>query len=164
MPIKTLNNQNGFALVATMLFLVVLTIIGIAATNTTSIEIGIAGNDKFYKQNFYQAEGAAIQASQDQPDPNDPYVHDVGTEGSPPPMTTVSEIASLCTQPAAGLGTNSKYGIIDQGIPTGIQGAGESLKAAGTGAGGRVHFLDLYGQSTDNNTSVGIVMGFTTRL
>lgn len=164
MSSKIINNQDGFALIAAMMFLLVLTVIGIAATNTTSIEIDIAGNDKLYKQNFYMAEGAARQASHGRPDPDDSHVHSVGIEGPPPAMQTVADISVLCTQPAEGLGTNTTYGIIDQGIPTGIQGAGESLKAAGTGMGGRVHFLDLYGKSTENNTSVGIVLGYTTRL
>lgn len=162
MPIKTLNNQDGFALMASMLFLVALTIIGIAATNTTTIEIGIAGNDKFYKQNFYQAEGAAMEASQD--DPEDDAVIVPG-DGEALPLTVLgdTDVTALCSQAATGLGANTIYGVVDNGIPAGILGAGESLKASGTGAGGRAHFLDLYGQSTENNTSVGIIMGFTTR-
>ena len=53
---KTINNEKGFVLIASLLMLVVLMIIGIAATNTTTIELQISGNDKVQKMNFYVAE------------------------------------------------------------------------------------------------------------
>ena len=52
-----LDNENGFVLITSLMMLVVLMIIGIAATNTTTIELRISGNDKVTKQTFYQAEG-----------------------------------------------------------------------------------------------------------
>lgn len=54
------NDENGFVLITALLILVVLTIIGIAATTNTSLELQIAGNDKVHKETFYGAEGAAI--------------------------------------------------------------------------------------------------------
>ena len=50
-------NEDGFLLVLTMVMLIVLTIIGIAATNLTRIELQIAGNDRVHKKTFYQADG-----------------------------------------------------------------------------------------------------------
>lgn len=50
------SNENGFVLVVGMMILVVLSIIGIAATRNTSIELQIAANEKNYKQSFYAAE------------------------------------------------------------------------------------------------------------
>lgn len=156
-----LKNEDGFAIVACMLVLVVLTIIGIAATNTTSIEVSIAANEKIYKQNFYQAEGAARQASEENPQDDFVFVPGKGEviplDGSDP------DISAICTQSAGGMSSNTTYGVVDNGIPTGVAGAGESLKVEGTGSGGRAHFLDLYGRSTDNDTSVNIIMGFATR-
>ncbi|HID96600.1 MAG TPA: hypothetical protein EYP57_00150 [Thermodesulfobacteriaceae bacterium] len=52
-------NEMGSTLVVSLLILLLLTVIGIAANRTSSIEVLIAGNEKTYKQNFYQAEGAA---------------------------------------------------------------------------------------------------------
>jgi len=52
-----LKNEEGFVLITALLMLVVLMIIGIAATNTTTIELQISGNDKVAKQTFYQADG-----------------------------------------------------------------------------------------------------------
>lgn len=53
---KTMKNERGFVLIVSLLMLVVLMIIGIAATNTTTIELQISGNDKVAKQTFYQAD------------------------------------------------------------------------------------------------------------
>ena len=53
-----LHEENGFVLVVTMLILVVLTLIGISATRNTSIELQIAGNEKWSQEGFYKADGA----------------------------------------------------------------------------------------------------------
>lgn len=50
------NNQQGFALISVMLVLVLLTVIGIAALNTTSVELQITGNDRIYRTDFYNQE------------------------------------------------------------------------------------------------------------
>jgi len=54
---QTVKNEQGFVLIVSLLMLMVLMIIGIAATNTTTIDLQISGNDKVSKQTFYQAEG-----------------------------------------------------------------------------------------------------------
>ena len=61
---KKVNNEQGFVLIASLMMLMVLMIIGIAATNTTNIELQISGNDKLNKQTFYQAEAAVNEAVQ----------------------------------------------------------------------------------------------------
>ena len=53
---KTINNEQGFVLIASLMMLMILLIIGIAATNTTTIELQISGNDKVNKMAFYSAE------------------------------------------------------------------------------------------------------------
>ena len=53
---SSLNNENGFALLSTMLFLVILTVIGIAATNTSTIETMIAAAEKNRQRAFFGAE------------------------------------------------------------------------------------------------------------
>nr|NJM02671.1 hypothetical protein [Desulfobacula sp.] len=52
-----MNNENGYALLGTLLILVLLIVIGMAATTNTSLEIQIAGNDRIHKETFYQADG-----------------------------------------------------------------------------------------------------------
>lgn len=52
-----INNQDGSILVTSLVVLISATLLGIFAVNTATIEIQIAGNDKFHKQAFYNAEG-----------------------------------------------------------------------------------------------------------
>ena len=51
-----LKNEQGFVLITSLMMLTVLMIIGIAATNTTDVELQIAGNDKADKMTFYAAD------------------------------------------------------------------------------------------------------------
>jgi len=51
------NNEKGSTLIISVLILVLLTVIGIAATNTSTIEVLISGNDKVHKMAFHEADG-----------------------------------------------------------------------------------------------------------
>jgi hypothetical protein len=51
------GNEKGSTLLISVLILILLTIIGIAATNTSTIEILISGNDKVHKMAFHEADG-----------------------------------------------------------------------------------------------------------
>ncbi len=67
------NNEEGFILVVCLLVMVVLTVIGIAATNNTTVELKIAGNEKIYITGFYLAEAASYEGAQrleNEPDPD----------------------------------------------------------------------------------------------
>ena len=64
MTMKTIKNERGFVLITSLLMLLVLMIIGIAATNTTTIDLQISGNDKVSKQTFYQAESGTQVGSE----------------------------------------------------------------------------------------------------
>jgi len=61
---STLCNQRGSALVYALLMLVVLTILGIAAITTSTVEVQISGNDKVYKISFYGADGGTNMCSE----------------------------------------------------------------------------------------------------
>lgn len=50
-------NDDGSALIIVLLFLILLTVIGLSSNKTTSVEVKIAANDKAYKQSFYEADG-----------------------------------------------------------------------------------------------------------
>lgn len=56
---NNLRTENGFVLVATLLVLLLLVMIGIAALNTTTVELQIAGNEKVHNETFYAAEAGA---------------------------------------------------------------------------------------------------------
>jgi hypothetical protein len=61
------ENQEGYALMMTMLLLVLLTLIGIAATHTSNIEEQIASNEKGITVNFNKTESALVRALEDWP-------------------------------------------------------------------------------------------------
>ena len=56
----TVNRESGFALVTALLILAVLTLIGLAATTTSTVELKIAGNGNQYMGTFYNTEGVLI--------------------------------------------------------------------------------------------------------
>ena len=58
-----LNNEDGYFLIlATLMILVLLTILGVAASRTANTEITVAANEMVYQRNFYMAEGALMEA------------------------------------------------------------------------------------------------------
>jgi len=59
-----LKNENGSVMVLALVMLALLTLLGIAATTTSTIEIQVAGNEKLYKENFYRAEAAVMENAQ----------------------------------------------------------------------------------------------------
>lgn len=58
-----LNNEKGSVIVAALFILVVVTILGIAATNTSTLELQIASNDQIIKMAFYNADSALYGTS-----------------------------------------------------------------------------------------------------
>lgn len=54
--VSFLNNEKGSTLVMAVVFLLLLTVIGIFATTTSTIEVLISGNDKINKMVFYAAD------------------------------------------------------------------------------------------------------------
>lgn len=57
---KIFSNERGSTLIIALILLIFLSIIGLSANNTATIEIQIAQNERLYKSNFYGAEGAAM--------------------------------------------------------------------------------------------------------
>ena len=55
--IHTCRNEEGSVIIIAFILLVVLTLIGVLATRTSTIDIQIASNEIPYQQNFYVAEG-----------------------------------------------------------------------------------------------------------
>lgn len=52
-----LKNEDGSVLIISMLILVALTLLGVSATTTSTIEIQIARNERLHKLTFYAADG-----------------------------------------------------------------------------------------------------------
>jgi len=58
-----LANEDGSVLIIALLMLAFLSLLGISSTNTATIEVQIAGNERNFKQNFYKAEAGAMEAA-----------------------------------------------------------------------------------------------------
>ena len=58
--ISTINNDRGSTVVLVMIVLVMLTILGLSSISTSSIEVQISANDKFYKRTFYTSESGGV--------------------------------------------------------------------------------------------------------
>lgn len=58
-----LKNENGSAIIAAIFILVVVTLLGITATNTSTLELQIASNDQFIKMAFYNSDSAVYGTS-----------------------------------------------------------------------------------------------------
>jgi len=62
-PAPNLKNNNGAIMILfSMMLLMLVTIISIAASKTARTEVRIAGNEYRYHHNFYCAEGAVVEA------------------------------------------------------------------------------------------------------
>ena len=57
-----LKEEKGVVIITALMILVLLTIIGIASTTVSNTETKIATSEAVYQQNFYQAEGATMEA------------------------------------------------------------------------------------------------------
>ena len=56
------KHDNGYVLLAVLLFMLILSVIGIAANHTSAIEIQIAGNERAFNDDFFKTEGQLIDA------------------------------------------------------------------------------------------------------
>jgi Tfp pilus assembly protein PilX len=61
--INRFSDEDGSVMILALLMLAILSIMGVSATTTSTIEVQIAANDKNHKQNFYKAEGGAMEAA-----------------------------------------------------------------------------------------------------
>ena len=58
------QNEHGAVLYGVLMVLLLLTIIGVASTKVSNTEVQISSNELIYQQNFYRAEGAAMEAAE----------------------------------------------------------------------------------------------------
>lgn len=59
-PCRSLRSGQGFVLITCVMLLALLAVLGATATTTTTVELQVAGNERFQKMAFYQAD-AGIQ-------------------------------------------------------------------------------------------------------
>ena len=161
-PIK---NENGSVIILAMIFLVLLTIIGMSAVDTSTIEVQISGNDVRYKTNFYRAEGAAMECAQIiETETNPQFLHPQGTN-SPTWMyandvvlSDYDEINQRFLDGELGVSNvhaDASYGVVALGI-----GFGDSLDIT---APSQMNEYSIYGFYSGNDGRSHIVVGYKKR-
>ncbi len=71
-----MNDQNGFVMVTALMIMVVTSLLGIAALNTATFEIKIAGNEKQYQRQFYYSDAAINAMLGEENKPNSGHLPD----------------------------------------------------------------------------------------
>ena len=145
-----LKNDDGSVLVLALIMLMLLTVIGIAASRTASIEIQISGNDIIYKQNLYMAEAGAMESAQtlENTDLHSPptWVHAVGTVYNEGFWDNDND-----SQPSVDANLPNRYLTLYEGLI-----AGSSLAMSKS----NVHSYAIYGRCKQNRGLVVINVGY----
>jgi hypothetical protein len=168
------KNEEGFVLVLSLMFLVVLTLLGITASRTSTTEVRIAGNDNRIKMDFYKAEAAAHEAAQRLENEHD--ANKLKAARTPFVWLSASDIDPQTEQESLLEGGDEwkhksaesklsgidpqvtvEMAALDYGVVKGDQGA--SLKLSET----RVYFYKLVGKSTRDNREKMIEIGYKKR-
>lgn len=76
------RSEDGFVLVTSMLVMVAVSLLGVAALNTTIFEIMIAGNEKWSQEQFFRADSAINMMLAKAPVPPDESSDKVSNIGS----------------------------------------------------------------------------------
>jgi hypothetical protein len=84
---RWLRSERGSAMVFTLMVLVILTVVGIAASNRSSTELNVVTSQLQYHRNFNLAEGAAMEAFD--------LLEGIPNPGSNPPNWLETVIRSL---------------------------------------------------------------------
>ncbi len=161
--ISILKNEEGTVMVIALLMLALLTIIGISGTNTAVTELQIVGNDARYRQNFYRAEAAVMEAAQmsenapvdtlrDRTFNTAGYEWLTGRNVNASDMTvTANWIAG--TNSAAATFAGTMYSVVEEGV------LGGSLDVSGT----QLYEYTIYGLCNVNNGESFIEVGYKMR-
>ena len=157
-----LNNEDGSVIVIALVVLLLLTMIGNSATNTSTLEIQVAGNERNYKRNFFKTEAAAMQAGQrvqNSADYTESWIRSSSFEYDPvtpnPNFETLSNWTDLSGNGNAYANT---YAMV---VYTGVA-AGSSLDMTSTS---QLRAFAVYGQlnNTTRNESMIIETGYAKR-
>lgn len=156
---SVLNNEDGSVIVLALIFLVLLTILGISATSTSTIEVQIAGNHARYKQNLYQAEAVAMQTAQTLWDSSPSSLQlDTTTWVDwlfPISVNLNDPAVMLANGKVSSINPNVRYGAIINGIA-----AGSSLDMS---APSQMYSFDIFGMYSGNGQA-HVAMGFLKRM
>lgn len=130
-----LGNERGSTIVIALMILAMLTIVGISATNTSTVELQIAGNEANYIQNFYSAEAASMEGARQMEDLTNEELRSAGkpwfSSATPPSDSTVfTWLDDTGNSASIESSTLGKFTVFDTGVADGSKGG--SLDMSGT--------------------------------
>ena len=153
------KNDNGSILVIAVFILLLLTMIGIYATNTSTLELMISGNDKVSKLNLYKAESSAyvgastIEAFSAKPNTATyGWFHPKTSPADPEDSNTWTDSNSQSV-PALG---NARFVVTDGGKYTPIN---SSLVIKPTYGSSQINVFHISGKSTTNGAESIVTIG-----
>ena len=147
------DDEAGSIMLMVLMIIAVLTLVGIIASTNSTTEVRRAGDELVYHQDFYQAEGAAMQAVEeleniDNPKQNPP-------EWLEPVIGTIDEsnindfwentAGTIPGLSVADPNNNTRYLVVPEGIFV-----GSSLNMSRS----RVHTYTVYGRSENKRTAM----------
>jgi hypothetical protein len=165
------NEEGSFVLFTTLMILLLLTLTGIAATQTANTEVTIAGNEAARSISSYNAEGGAVEAAMLIASMDDDDLRIVGNGSYPIWMTYHSDPALPdMTDPTnwdsdgdaddnaavSAFDVNVQLAVVDNGIAS-----GSSLIMTG---GEQKREYQVYGLSDSSSGRAMIEMGYRKRL
>ena len=160
-----LDNEGGSVIVIALVVLMLLTMVGTSATTTSTIEIQVAGNERSYKQVFFRAEAAAMQAVQrvknDAVTYLDPWIMNdsfryISGAATPNNFTTLTNWDDLGADYGADY-TNMYAMVVYKGVAAG---------GSGKVTGPQNQLFSVYGQylNAANNDNITIETGYSKRM
>ncbi len=160
---RYMKDERGSVFVIAVFVLLLLTMIGIYATNTSTLELMISGNEKVSKKNLYKAEStayvgaSAIDAFSSKPNTNTyGWFH---PKSSPADPTNPSTWTDSNSQKVPALG-NTRYVVTDGGkyIPK-----GSSLVIKPTYGSSQINVFHISGRCAENGGESIVSIGLKKR-
>ena len=157
----SIRDEKGNVLIFSLLILILVTMIGLSASRTASVDIVVAANNMNYKKNFYKAEASALEAIG--------RLGNLDLENSPPGWVTSVDIKSEINDDSKWDGyftggaqaddsslhstrTDSKYVVISEGTIS----VGESLDMTRT----KIYQYAVFGRTEEYNGKSIINIGY----
>jgi len=154
-----IRNDSGSVLVIAVFILLLLTMIGIYATNTTTLELMISGNEKVSKINLYKAESTAYVGASTiesfSSKPNTASYNWFHPQSNPPDPTDSSTWTDTNSMKVSALG-NTRYAVWDGGkyIPKDT-----SLVIKPTYGSSQINIFHVSGRSVENGAESIVTIG-----
>ncbi len=152
---RSLHSEEGFVLILAMMILVIVSLLGIAATTTSVFEMNIAGNEKWSQEQFFQADSAVNEFLARGVRPNHPT--DLAYNPSSPPAGVPTANPTTCS-----VLQNNPYRVLRTYDPDNQPGTGTVdlfylKRVSGTGSGPTV--VEIMACAKRNNTVASLTAG-----